>query len=231
LKDVISLGVHSEVLWRWIMNHRKPPGSAARSLNVESPDPTSLENNARSVEHTPYSTFDLAPCDPVVGLDLARDHNKVMISRNLAVHDLAGSGLGGVDPGSPPQPGEVSSLATSKPPTDLVQVGSRLGRATLNGAALDGAVAVAEALHAYGEGSVSGKKAVEHIARETLTGAASAAAGVGAVVVVSAVTGPLAAPVAGLLMVGASSSARRVIKKKSKKWSKKLRRKLKRLLW
>jgi hypothetical protein len=79
-----------------------------------------------------------------------------------------------------------------------------IGRAAGIGALIDGAWGAAEATYRYKKGTMTGREACVHVAKEAGTGAAATAAGAAAAALVVTMTGGVAIP--AVFMVGAVAS-------------------------
>ena len=95
-------------------------------------------------------------------------------------------------------------LSTAVPLNPALAAGSGLAKAAGLGAALDGAVAAAQAGVALGRGQTSLGEACAHVAVESATGAVASASGAAMGLALSAVTGAL--PAGAAFVVGAGTA-------------------------
>jgi hypothetical protein len=88
--------------------------------------------------------------------------------------------------------------------TSAKQVAKGMARAAAVGAVVDGVVGAGEALYKISKGEMAPRNAWRHIAKETGTGAAATAAGVGLVAAVVTLVGPIGAGTTVVLAGGGS---------------------------
>ncbi len=107
--------------------------------------------------------------------------------------------------------GAPSAIASSAPSLAITtaraagqQMLRGIGRAAGIGALIDGAWGAAEAGYRFKKGTMTGRQAFVHIAKEASTGAAATAAGAAAAALIVTMTGGLAIP--AVFMVGAVTS-------------------------
>ncbi len=88
--------------------------------------------------------------------------------------------------------------------TAMKEVAKGIGRAAALGGAIDAVVGTAEAIYKYNKGEMDGEEAALHAVKETATGAMASGAGVAAVALVVACTGPVGW--AGTLVIAGGTS-------------------------
>lgn len=137
---------------------------------------------------------------------LESEATRLMMGAGVLVEGAAAAKA--MSAGAARAPGALASTTTSLAATTARAAGQQMargiGRAAGVGALIDGVWGAAEATYRFKKGTMTGREACVHVAKEAGTGAVATAAGAAAAAIVVTMTGGLAIP--AVFMVGAVAS-------------------------